>query len=343
MNQATVTMLLSRLITQVEGQYGGDARPEFADRLAQSAWSGLVMLLRHSFAQGDELLLEEVGLFSEGEEDWAFRPAATLAEAASLKLPAEEARQRLARQVMFYLDTAAALLRDLPRDVELPATQPTAEEKMYRAVFAQESPRRLLSREVRRVSNSLRRLAAGLEEEEAAENADAEGSFSSYITAVPIELLGLSEATVAALRAHGMPTVGGILRHGRRELLHMIGARALMNVSRALRPYGVHLRGGRWVAAAPEVGAGEAVEDGTFVLGDIIDEPPPDIEFEDGSLSTGASTRRGRRRRWRAGATDSAAAAARGAAGGAPREIEVEPIPAAPSDEDDDEAPAATV
>ncbi len=252
MNQSTITTLLSRLITQLEQHYidGGDRR-EFADRLAQAAWSGLVMLMRHSFAQSDELLLEEVGHFRKREEAWTFLPAETLLEADSLRLPVEEASTLHAHQVLFYLDTAAALLRDLPHDVELSSAQLTAEEKLGRAIFGEQF-NRLLSQEVKRRSKSITRLAAGLEKEKEAEVSEPSAVVASRlpaadisVTRVSIDELEISVRTYNTLKSLGVSIIGDIIFHW------SILSRALDpplkgEIEQALRAYGFELIGTYW-------------------------------------------------------------------------------------------------
>lgn len=259
MNQATIKMLLSRLITQLESDYverGGARRRELADRLAQAAWSGLVMLMRHSFAESNEMLLEEVGLFRKGEEGWTFIPADTMLEAESLRMPTEAALVTHARQVLFHLDTAAGLLRGMPHDVELPTQFSDKQEWLYRAVFESESSPRRLSSEVERMSHTVARLAAGLEEDEdEAREVPANGAAfapeaSTPVMQIPVDALELTVRAYNALKNLEVRTVGDIVSQSPQRLRAMLGKRTMSDVEEALRPYGVEPQGHVWTMYA---------------------------------------------------------------------------------------------
>lgn len=139
MKETTVRTLLSRLTEQLliyfseEGQIS-DSK-EFAERLAIATWEGLILFLRQSIANSDEVLLEEVGLLRKVDDQWLFEPAASLTEVDAMKLPALKEHQYLAQKALFHLNQGTELLASIPADQEMSSTASTAEERLLRTVF----------------------------------------------------------------------------------------------------------------------------------------------------------------------------------------------------------------
>src|SRR5689334_15368036 len=107
MKQSNVRALLSRLTEQLVHYFSEDGKisdtKEFSERLALGTWEGLILLLRQSIANSDEVLLEEVGLFRKVEDQWIFEPAASLLEVDAMKLEATASHVYLAQKALFHL------------------------------------------------------------------------------------------------------------------------------------------------------------------------------------------------------------------------------------------------
>ncbi len=114
-NQATLLKLLNE---ESESELS-TKKDSFAEEVALAAWNSLIYLLRQSFVESDRVNLAEVGEFMKNEDDsWSFFPAASLAEADALKLPAVAAHERLASLALFHLNQGIDLANSVPEDIE---------------------------------------------------------------------------------------------------------------------------------------------------------------------------------------------------------------------------------
>ena len=132
MNEETLLLLLKRLTSQLVEHFDEknrlSRREDFADRVAEGAWEGLVFMLRQSLAKEDFVVLKDVGTFRREKGGVSFEPAASLVQAAGLRAPAPEAYEEQARRALFYLHEATELLRCIPYDVKVRAEEGARQE-----------------------------------------------------------------------------------------------------------------------------------------------------------------------------------------------------------------------
>lgn len=166
MDEQTTLKLMSQLVKQVINRYATgraiapEQRDEMAERVAEAAWEGLIVMLRQSFAEGQGVMLEHLGSFQKHKGQWLFMPAASLVEADAASLSEEEAPEMLARQALFYLTEGTEILDRLPKDLALePQTRVRTVGELRRLIMGGEVALGLLSDEVRGLAMRLRRLA----------------------------------------------------------------------------------------------------------------------------------------------------------------------------------------
>jgi len=169
MKQSNVRALLSRLTEQLVHYFSEDGKitdtKEFSERLALATWEGLILLLRQSIANSDEVLLEEVGYFTKIGDDWIFKPAASLLEVDAMKLEPTESQMYLVQKALFHLQQGSDLLANVADDQELPSAPEadTAEAKLLGAMFGADAVRdSMLSHRIDRLGIRLRRTARRL-------------------------------------------------------------------------------------------------------------------------------------------------------------------------------------
>lgn len=168
MKQSAVRSLLSRLTEQLVLYFSEDGKitdtKEFSERLAMGTWEGLILLLRQSIANSDEVLLEEIGYLRKIEDNWIFQPAASLLEVDAMKLEASESHVYLMQKALFHLQQGTQLLSNIADDQELlsKAEAETPETKMLTAVFGQARKDSMLSDRLDRIGRRLTRTARRL-------------------------------------------------------------------------------------------------------------------------------------------------------------------------------------
>src|ERR1044072_1835227 len=169
MKQSTVRALLSRLTEQLVLYFFDDGKitdtKEYSERLALATWEGLILLLRQSIADSDEVLLEEVGYFRKIGDEWVFRPAASLLEVDALKLEPTESQLYLVQKALFHLQQGADLLANVVDDQELPSEPETdsSEIKLLGAIFGADAVSdSILSDRIDRLGTRLTRTARRL-------------------------------------------------------------------------------------------------------------------------------------------------------------------------------------
>lgn len=169
MKQSTVRALLSRLTEQLVFYFSDDGKitdtKEYSERLALATWEGLILLLRQSIADSDEVLLEEVGYFRKIGDEWVFRPAASLLEVDALKLEPTESQLYLVQKALFHLQQGADLLANVVDDQELPSEPETdsSEIKLLGAIFGADAVSdSMLSDRIDRLGTRLTRTARRL-------------------------------------------------------------------------------------------------------------------------------------------------------------------------------------
>ncbi len=170
MKQSTVRTLLSRLTEQLVLYFSEEGKitetTEFSERMALSTWEGLILLLRQSIANSDEVLLEEVGHLRKADGTWIFEPAASLLEVDAIKLPTREEHEYLAQKALFYLNQGAELLANIPDDQVLSSAPLAAEERLLLSVFGDANmDDRKLSDSVALIGDRLMRKARRLRQE----------------------------------------------------------------------------------------------------------------------------------------------------------------------------------
>lgn len=174
---ALYSNLVKQLINYFDEEYGGRRQDELAALIAGAAWDGLILMLRQSFANREEVILDEVGHFVKKGEQWVFLPAASLAEADAINQEPGEAYDYLARQAVFYIREGLDLLDNVPHDITVVSGDLTPEEKLLHAIFGELADNRTLSTELaffgKRRTRTMRRLKKStIEGEESATEAD---------------------------------------------------------------------------------------------------------------------------------------------------------------------------
>jgi len=168
MKQSNVRALLSRLTEQLVHYFSEDGKitdtKEFSERLALSTWEGLILLLRQSIANSDEVLLEEVGYFTKIGDDWIFKPAASLLEVDAMKLEPTESQMYLVQKALFHLQQGSDLLANVADDQELPSAPEadTSEIKLLGTIFGDAIRDSMLSDRINRIGTRLTRTARRL-------------------------------------------------------------------------------------------------------------------------------------------------------------------------------------
>ena len=166
MKQSIVWTLLSRLTEQLVLYFYEDGKitdtKEFSERLALGTWEGLILFLRQSIANSDEVVLEEVGYFKKVNNQWIFEPAASLFEVDAMKLPIAENRAFLAEKALFHLEQGVDLLANLSDDQTLPSKDVTAELNLFAKVYGEAASELMLSDSISTIGNRLLRTARRL-------------------------------------------------------------------------------------------------------------------------------------------------------------------------------------
>ena len=167
MKQSIVWTLLSRLTEQLVLYFSEDGKitdtKEFSERLALGTWEGLILFLRQSIANSDEVLLEEVGYFKKVNNQWIFEPAASLFEVDVMKLPIAENHAFLAQKALFHLEQGVDLLANLSDDQTLLSSENiSAELRMFNSVYGESAADITLSDRITTVGNGLLRTARRL-------------------------------------------------------------------------------------------------------------------------------------------------------------------------------------
>lgn len=168
MDERTTVMLLSQVSRQIISQYAPTVPPEqlgeCAERVAEATWEALVVMMRRSFARGDSVIIDGVGVFTRSGETWSFSPSAPIARSGAMSLPPSEGREQVVRLALFYLSHGTALVESLPDD-RLVSPPPSPSVAYEDAVHAEGGASMLVSGYLRRLSAYLRRVANRLSAE----------------------------------------------------------------------------------------------------------------------------------------------------------------------------------
>lgn len=123
--EAALLTSLSKLVTYFLDQVPDlndkpETREAIARRLADTAWNGLLLLLRDALARHPSATLDGLGRF-ELRDDGAitFSPDASLLEASTALMETQDRHRRLGSQAAFYLLQALTLIDAMPKDVEI--------------------------------------------------------------------------------------------------------------------------------------------------------------------------------------------------------------------------------
>lgn len=124
MDEKIILQLLSRIIAkyldEIEHEWKSDQRKEISERVAKVAWNGLILLLRQTLTEKQTVTLSELGRFESREGgEWRFLPAASLEEAYSFSLPAQEGVAESARCLLYFLKEAREILAALPSNPKI--------------------------------------------------------------------------------------------------------------------------------------------------------------------------------------------------------------------------------
>jgi hypothetical protein len=162
MDEKTVLALLAQLISRYLNHNAGlrDVPSHLAPDVANAAWDALILLMRQTLVTESTITLADIGVFERYGESWTFAPAATLIEAASLKLPPETGQADIAAMLVFHVQTAERLLDNLSRDIRVSASPP------YGLELGGELYERAVSDVVSELANRLRQKSEDLKSRE---------------------------------------------------------------------------------------------------------------------------------------------------------------------------------
>lgn len=125
MDEQKLLMLLSHLTKQLVISFEEEGHlknpEEFANRLTEAVWDGLISMMRDSLASKQNVVIDDLGAFNKIEDTWQFNPAATLVEGYSLSLNESEGAESIVNQAVFYLEQAINLLKYISYDMEFEA------------------------------------------------------------------------------------------------------------------------------------------------------------------------------------------------------------------------------
>jgi hypothetical protein len=157
---ALLTQQVKPLLRDLPPNASAETREAIAGEIAEAAWSGLAILLRHSLARGEPAALEEIGHFERTRTGIRFVPAASLLEAASLRDAPADAHAWMVERAVLYLEEGAALLQSVPPEARrLPGDRTeaelTPEQKMLRSMLKRPIDQDPLAAHLSRVAHTL--------------------------------------------------------------------------------------------------------------------------------------------------------------------------------------------
>jgi len=172
MTEDTLIALLTQQLKPMLGGLPADASAEtraaVAGEIAEAAWSGLAILLRHSLSIGEPAALEEIGHFERTRSEIRFVPAASLLQAASLRDAPADAHAWMVERAVLYLEEGMALLQSVPPEARrLPGDQTeagvTPEQKLLRAILGRPIDQDPLAAHLSRVARGLTAMVRRIE------------------------------------------------------------------------------------------------------------------------------------------------------------------------------------
>lgn len=140
MDEKTIIDLISLSIQSIIRIYGSPwserDEKEIVERIADTAWNGLILGLRETLSKKEDISLEEFGHFekTEGENSWIFYPAESLIESIALGHDTVKADEYLVDQCLFFFTQSEVIILKILRMILLDSKakgEKSSDLKMY--------------------------------------------------------------------------------------------------------------------------------------------------------------------------------------------------------------------